>query len=66
MGEYTGRLEYLGVGETRTLINRPIITEDSASAAQLSYCVSGNERDVHVLPLDDAEEIRLLYTLVDA
>ena len=54
LGEYTGRLEYLGVGETRTLINRPVIAEDSASVAQLSYCVSGNERDVHVLPLDDA------------
>lgn len=54
LGEYTGRLEYLGVGETRTLINRPVIAEDSASVAKLSYCVSGNERDVHVLPLDDA------------
>lgn len=54
LGDYTGRLEYLDVGEARTLINRAVITEDSASSAQLSYCVSGNERDVHVLSLDDA------------
>lgn len=54
LGNYTGRLEYLGVGESRTLINRATVTEDTASAAQLSYCVDGNENDIHVQPLDDA------------
>ncbi len=55
LGDYTGRLEYLDVGETRTLINRTDILQDSASSAQLSFCMDGNPNDIHVQSLDDVQ-----------
>ena len=39
LGDFIGRVEQLGVGETRTLISRVTITEASVSSASLSYCV---------------------------
>ena len=37
LGQYTGRVERLDVGESRTLINRAAITQETVSHAMLSY-----------------------------
>lgn len=44
LGDFTGRLEQLGVGETKTFISRVTLNEAAQSAPQLEYAVpSGGE-----------------------
>lgn len=41
LGSYTGRVDALGVGESRTLINRAVVSEAATSSASLSYRAEG-------------------------
>ena len=53
LGNFTGRVEELGVGESRTLISRATIDEASISSAVLSYRTEGNA-DILTQTLADA------------
>lgn len=52
LGDFTGRVEQLGVGESRTLISRVTITEESASAAVLDYKAASSD-DIYTCALAD-------------
>jgi len=55
LGDFTGRIERLEVGESRTLVSRVTVTEDCASSASLSYGVEAYEDEAHIITLDNAE-----------
>ena len=42
LGDYTGKVETLDVGQSRTLISRAVITEEEISSAVLDYYAAGN------------------------
>lgn len=50
LGDFTGRLEQLGVGETKTFISRVTVSDETASAPELEYVSSSGES--HSLALD--------------
>ena len=50
LGDFTGRLEQLGVGESKSFISRVTISEESASEPELSYNTPGG--DTRTLALD--------------
>jgi len=54
LGDYTGKIERLEVGESRTLISRAIIKEDTVSSATLDYGADGNPDEIHTQSLADA------------
>ena len=54
LGDFTGRIERLEVGESRTLVSRVIVTGDCVSKASLSYGVEAYEDEAHIITLDDA------------
>lgn len=43
LGDFTGRVEQLAPGESRTLISRAIVNEDAVSSAVLDYSAAGME-----------------------
>lgn len=49
LGDYTGRVEMLEVGESRTLINRTNVTATAVSSARLSYRAEGEDE-----PMEEA------------
>lgn len=53
LGDYTGRVDRLGVGESRTLISRATITEESVSSAVLDYKMDASE-EIFTCTLTDA------------
>ena len=54
LGDFTGRIERLEVGQSRTLVSRVIVTEDCVSKAGLIYGVEAYEEEAHIITLDDA------------
>jgi len=52
LGDYTGRIERLEVGESRTLISRAVIAEESVSSAMLDF-TADDEDEMHTLSLAD-------------
>ena len=65
LGEFNGRIDRLEVGESRTLINRVSVSEESISSAVLSYCVDTQGDAVHSQSLSDMP-IRLAEAHIDA
>lgn len=53
LGDFTGRVERLEVGESRTLISRATITEQTMSSAVLDYRTDASE-DIYTCTLTDA------------
>lgn len=64
LGDYTGRVEQLDVGESRTLISRVTLTEADASRAALSYNVEATGEENKVITLAEAP-IRIAYGQID-
>lgn len=65
LGDYTGAVDLLEVGQSRTLISRAVITEDSISAAVLDYTAAGNPDERFTLTLAD-QEIAIAQTALRA
>jgi len=65
LGDFTGRIDRLEVGESRTLISRVGIDKASVSSAVLSYCVDGEGETVHTQSLTDMP-VRLAQAQIDA
>ncbi len=58
LGDFTGRLERLGVGEAKTFISRATLTEAAESAPELEYTVPSGEtitRRLDPVPIGIAE-----------
>ena len=53
LGDFTGRIERLEVGESRTLVSRVTITEDCSSSATLTYGVEAYEDESYSKTLED-------------
>ena len=53
LGDFTGRVERLEVGESRTLISRATITEETVSSAILDYKTDTSD-EIHTFTLEDA------------
>lgn len=53
LGDFTGRVERLEVGESRTLISRATITEETVSSAILDYKTDASD-ELHTFALEDA------------
>lgn len=53
LGDFTGRIERLEVGESRTLISRASITEETVSSAALDYQMDASE-EIFSCTLSDA------------
>lgn len=53
LGDYTGRIDRLEVGESRTLISRVVITEEALSSAALDYACDSSE-ETFTQALDEA------------
>ena len=53
LGDFTGRVERLEVGESRTLISRATITEETVSSAVLDYKADTSE-EIYTCALTDA------------
>ena len=53
LGNFSGRVEVLGVGESRALISRVTVDESATSAAELRYRVEGSDEE-YVQTLADA------------
>lgn len=53
LGDFTGRTEYLDIGETRTFISRVTIGEAAVSQPSLKYTVPGG--DERTVQLDEAD-----------
>lgn len=64
LGDYTGRVERLEVGESRTLISRATITEESVSSAMLDYHAEGMEDELFTQSLADVT-VRLTEAKLD-
>ena len=54
LGDFTGRIERLEVGESRTLVSRVTVTEDCISSAGLTYGVEAYEDESYSKALEDA------------
>lgn len=65
LGDFTGRIERLEVGESRVLINRVSINEACVSSATLSYQVEDQGDTLHSQTLADAP-IALANAQIDA
>lgn len=65
LGDFTGRIEQLDVGESRTLISRVTLSEADASLATLTYDVEALEAESFVCTLAEAP-IRIAYGQIDA
>ena len=65
LGDFTGRIEKLAVGETRTLISRVTINAESVSSASLSYCVDTMGDAITTQQLADIT-IQLAQAQIDA
>ena len=63
LGDFTGRLEQLGVGETRTFVNRVAIHGESASEPELEYVDPSGERRTRAL---DAVKIHVANGQLEA
>ena len=63
LGDFTGRLETLEVGATRTFISRVAISQETESSASLEYTVPGGETYTRRL---DPVPIRLSDSALDA
>ena len=61
LGDYTGGIDRLEAGESRSLISRAVITEDTQSVAVLDYSAEGVEDVLFTQPLD-AQEITIAHT----
>lgn len=53
LGDFTGRIDRLDVGESRTLVSRATVTEETVSSASLSYDSEGSGDESFVLTLED-------------
>lgn len=65
LGDFTGRIDHLEVGESRTLISRVGIDSETASSAMLSYCVDGQGETVHTQNLSEMP-VQLAEAHIDA
>lgn len=65
LGDYTGGIDHLDVGENRTLISRVTLDEADSSIATLSYDVEAMDRESFSISLDEAP-IRIAYAQIDA
>lgn len=65
LGDFTGGIERLDVGENRTLISRVTLDEADASLATLTYDVEAMDRESFSISLDEAP-IRMAYAQIDA
>lgn len=65
LGDFTGRIEQLDVGESRTLISRVTINEADVSSAKLTYDVAALDAESFVCTLEDAP-VRIAYGQIDA
>lgn len=65
LGDYTGRVDRLDVGESRTLTSRVTLTEEALSAATLSYAVESMDDRSFILNLADAA-IEVAHSQIDA
>lgn len=54
LGDFTGQVDRLDVGESQTLISRVVIDDETISSAVLDYYAEDSE-DIHTLKLADAE-----------
>ena len=55
LGDFTGRVEQLDIGESRTLISRAVISETAVSTALLDYNAAGHPDELFSITLEDAE-----------
>ena len=53
LGDYTGRIDRLEVGQSRSLISRVTMTEDGVSSASLSFNADGEGDEVFISTLED-------------
>ncbi len=53
LGDFTGRIERLEVGESRTLVSRVTVSEDCMSSASLTYGVEAYEDESYSKALED-------------
>lgn len=65
LGDFTGRIERLDVGESRTLISRVTLHEAGVSSATLTYDVNALDEDSFIRALADAP-VRIAYGQIDA
>ena len=65
LGDFTGGIEHLDVGESRTLISRVTLDEADTSVATLTYDVEAMDRESFSRTLDEAP-IRIAYAQIDA
>jgi len=65
LGDFTGRVDRLEAGDSRTLISRVTITEESISSAVLDYSVDGGGETLHTCALTD-ETIRIADSRLEA
>ena len=54
LGDFTGRVDRLDVGESRALVSRATVTEACVSSASLSYGAEGAGDEIFVRTLEDA------------
>ena len=54
LGDFTGRVDRLDVGESRALVSRVTVTEESVSSASLSYGAEGAGDEIFVRTLEEA------------
>lgn len=65
LGDFTGRVERLDVGESRMLISRVTLTEADVSMASLTYDVEALEGQSFVTTLSEAP-VRMAYGQIEA
>lgn len=65
LGNYTGRVDRLDVGESRILVSRVSLTEPDSSIATLTYDVEALEGQSFITTLSEAP-IRMAYSSIDA
>ena len=65
LGDFTGRVDRLDVGESRMLVSRVTLTEADTSLATLTYDVEALEGQSFVTTLTEAP-IRMAYAQIDA
>ena len=53
LGDFTGRIERLEVGESRTLVSRVTVSAECVSSASLTYGVEAYEDESRIIELDD-------------
>ena len=57
LGDFTGRVDRLDVGESRALVSRATVTEACASVASLSYGAEGAGEEIFVNTLADVDVV---------